>query len=61
MIVLLIISGLVAAGLIIGLVVTASAPLGYQDENGFHYGQPHGSPEPEAPRLPLPAAQPKFA
>lgn len=38
MIALLIVAGLVAAGLIIGFVATAKAPMGFQDETGFHYG-----------------------
>jgi len=59
MIALLILSGLVVGGLILGLILTETAPLGYQDASGFHYGQPHGSPQPEMPELALP--QPKFA
>jgi hypothetical protein len=31
--------GLVAAGLTIGLIVTATAPLGYEDDTGFHFGE----------------------
>jgi hypothetical protein len=50
--------GFVAAGLIIGLVATATAPLGYQDETGFHYGQPNGE---RAEELPLGIPQPKLA
>jgi hypothetical protein len=30
------------AGLIIGLFATATAPVGYEDENGFHFGQQQG-------------------
>ncbi len=33
-----IIVGLVAAGLMVELFAAATAPLGYQDENGFHLG-----------------------
>jgi hypothetical protein len=55
----IIIVGFVAAGLIIGLVATATAPLGYQDETGFHYGQPHGERAQE--RLPLEIPQPRLA
>jgi hypothetical protein len=42
-----ILSGLVAVGLIIELVAAARAPLGYQDENGFHFGpeRPCGTKE----------------
>ena len=38
MIAVLILAGLVAAGLLIGYVATATAPVGFQDETGFHYG-----------------------
>ena len=41
MIVVFFIFGLVAAGLGIGLAATSMAPLGYQDESGFHYGYEH--------------------
>ena len=36
--VLLITVALVAAGLIVEMIAAAKAPLGYQDENGFHLG-----------------------
>jgi hypothetical protein len=39
MTVLLIAVALVAAGLIVELIAAAKAPLGYQDENGFHFGR----------------------
>ena len=42
MIAVFLILGLVVVGIGIGLVATASAPLGYQDETGFHLGQPEG-------------------
>ena len=58
MIVAFIIFGLVAAGLGIGLVATAKAPLGYQDESGFHYGYTQDAPVEQIPcRMP----QPKLA
>ena len=60
MIAVLILSGCVAAGLVLGLIATATAPLGYQDETGFHYGSPNGTVEAEAP-CPVPVAQPKLA
>lgn len=31
---------IVAAGLLTEMFATAKAPLGYQDESGFHFGQP---------------------
>jgi hypothetical protein len=34
--------GFVLAGLIICLFATATAPVGYEDQNGFHFGQQHG-------------------
>jgi hypothetical protein len=55
MIVVFVIFGLVAAGLGIGLVATALAPVGYQDESGFHYGYEHGTAVEEIPcRMPEP-------
>ena len=42
MIAVFLILGLVVVGLGIGLVATARAPLGYQDETGFHLGQKEG-------------------
>jgi hypothetical protein len=45
MIAVLILLGLIAAGLGIGLIATAMAPVGYQDETGFHFGQEHGASE----------------
>ncbi len=37
----LIVIGLVAAGLVVEAYAAATAPLGYQDEAGFHFGPPH--------------------
>ena len=34
---------LIAAGLVVELFAAATAPLGYQDENGFHVGQEKSS------------------
>jgi hypothetical protein len=42
MIAFIIVVGFVAAGLIIGSSVTSSAPVGYEDEAGFHLGQQPG-------------------
>ncbi len=33
--------GLVAAGLMVEVYAAATAPLGYQDESGFHFGTEH--------------------
>ncbi|HYG23871.1 MAG TPA: hypothetical protein VEH04_13895 [Verrucomicrobiae bacterium] len=41
MIAVLMLVGLVAAGLVIGYITTANAPVGFQDENGFHFGPDH--------------------
>lgn len=32
---------IVAAGLLTEMFATATAPFGYQDESGFHFGQPN--------------------
>ena len=48
--------GFVAAGLIIGFILTAAAPLGYQDEAGFHYG-----PLEDEKQAPLALPEPKAA
>ena len=45
MIAVLILFGLIVAGLGIGLVATAKAPVGYQDATGFHFGQQNGASE----------------
>jgi hypothetical protein len=39
MTVLMILLGWIAAGVIVELTAAALAPLGYQDETGFHLGQ----------------------
>jgi hypothetical protein len=38
MIAVLTIIGFVVAGLVVGFSAMASAPVGFQDENGFHFG-----------------------
>ena len=58
MIVALAIVGFVVIGLAIGLIVTATAPIGYQDKAGFHYGRPDGRHEEDAP---LAMPHPKLA
>ena len=49
-------AGLVAAGLIWGLIATAMAPVGYEDEAGFHYGKPGGE---SIESVPLTVPEPK--
>jgi len=39
MTVMLILLALIAVGLISELIAVAKAPLGYQDESGFHFGR----------------------
>jgi hypothetical protein len=34
----LIIVGFAAAGVVLGMVIAKTAPVGYQDEKGFHFG-----------------------
>ena len=58
MIVALVILGFVVIGLAIGLAATATAPMGYQDQAGFHYGRPDGRQEAE---VPLAMPQPRLA
>ena len=38
MIAVFVVFGLIAAGFGIGLIATALAPVGYEDETGFHFG-----------------------
>jgi hypothetical protein len=57
MIAVLVIFGMIAAALGVGFVATALAPLGYQDDTGFHFGQQHGTTQEEFPYVP----QPKLA
>jgi hypothetical protein len=62
MVTVLVILGLIAVGLGIGLVVASTAPAGYQDETGFHYGQLDGIHEEEGiPCVVHQAPQPKLA
>ena len=42
MTILLIAAGFVATGVFIGLFATATAPVGYEDETGFHFGNEQG-------------------
>jgi hypothetical protein len=38
MITVLVILGFILAGMTISLIAAATAPVGYQDDTGFHYG-----------------------
>ena len=42
--ILIIATGFTVTGLIIGLFATATAPVGYEDETGFHFGNENGQP-----------------
>jgi hypothetical protein len=56
MIPVLFILGVLAVGFLIGLLATSTAPMGYEDETGFHFGDPEGTLREELPaRLPHPA------
>ena len=55
MIAALVIVGLLAASLGIGLVAAVRAPFGYEDETGFHFGRQEGAVHEEFPyRVPEP-------
>lgn len=41
MTVVFVVSALVAAALLTELIAANRAPVGYQDESGFHFGRPH--------------------
>jgi hypothetical protein len=49
MIAALAVFGIIAASLGIGLMVTARAPSGYEDETGFHFGQEEGAAQEKVP------------
>jgi hypothetical protein len=34
----LVIAGFAVTGLVLGMVIAKTAPVGYQDEKGFHFG-----------------------
>lgn len=38
MIAAIVLLGFALAGLVVGMVVASTAPVGYQDEKGFHFG-----------------------
>jgi hypothetical protein len=58
MISVLIIAALIGIGVLIGLLVTAASPVGYQDQSGFHYGP---AKEISEEKLGYPVAQAKAA
>jgi hypothetical protein len=39
-----IIAGFAVAGVVIGMVVAKTAPVGYQDDKGFHFGPEQSAP-----------------
>ena len=57
MVTLLVMIGVVSMGFFIGLIATAMAPVGYQDESGFHFGNEQGS---SAEEFAYPMPQPKL-
>lgn len=58
MIIALFIIGFTGIGLVVGLVAAAQAPVGYQDEAGFHYGPKHVAAQAELAHV---TRQPRFA
>jgi hypothetical protein len=44
MIAVIVLLGFAVVGLAIGMIVAASAPVGYQDEKGFHFGPENSVP-----------------
>jgi hypothetical protein len=59
MITVLAVLGIIAASLVIGLIVTAKAPVGYEDETGFHFGQEAGAVQhAEVPSYTAPVPKP---
>ncbi len=57
--ILIIATGFTVTGLIVGLFATATAPVGYEDESGFHFGNEAGQtlmPREQAAARPLDTA-----
>lgn len=50
--ILIIATGLTVTGLIVGLFATATAPVGYEDESGFHFGSESGHRVPSRKQTP---------
>ena len=44
----LIIAGFAVTGVVLGKIIAKTAPVGYQDETGFHFGTQPSSTEPVA-------------
>ena len=42
MTILMIAAGLISTGIVFGLFATATAPVGYEDAQGFHFGNENG-------------------
>lgn len=51
--ILIIATGFTVTGLIIGLFATATAPVGYEDESGFHFGSESGQSAPSHEQAPV--------
>ena len=51
--ILIIATGFILTGILVGLFATATAPVGYEDESGFHFGNENGQNVP--PRNQAPA------
>ncbi len=61
MIAVWIFAGVFAAGSLLGLLAAVLAPVGYQDETGFHFGRQRGATEIEVKPLPYRHPVPKAA
>lgn len=46
MTILMIAAGLITTGILFGLFATATAPVGYEDASGFHFGNENGQGAP---------------
>jgi hypothetical protein len=50
--ILLISGAIILTGILIGLFAAATAPVGYEDESGFHFGNENGQSVPSRPQAP---------
>lgn len=55
--ILIIASAFILSGILIGLFATATAPVGYEDEAGFHFGNENGQPLPSRQQTSEPCHQ----